>query len=278
MPYAKYTFHVEEATQDVLLAWLSELPFDAFEESVGAIEAYLPPSASMENTNEALDALRAQIEFSVTHEWLPDENWNAVWESNFSPVQVGTFCGIRAEFHPPFENVQYELVIQPKMAFGTGHHETTYMMVAFMENLPFHGKKVLDYGTGTGILALLAAKLGAHTIEAVDIEEASVENCLENAQRNQVEEAIHVLLGDISVVPSSDFDVILANINRNVILDSFQTLHNMLRPSGTLFISGILRSDKEIVFSAAQQQGFTIDSFTERGDWLAAKLSVSAST
>lgn len=276
MSYYKYTFAIDEADQEVLLAWLSELPFEAFEENQGSIQAFLPPNVSLEAIDNVVESLGQTLSFAVSREKLPDQNWNALWESNFTPVQVGGFCGIRAEFHPPFEHVQHELVIQPKMAFGTGHHETTYMMVAYMENVDFSEKRVLDFGCGTGILAILAAKLGAKVLDAVDIEEASVENCGENARRNEVAHAITAYLGDLSAITQSGYDVILANINRNVILDSLPTLHEMLVPGGTLFISGILRSDREMVFSAAEQHGFKIVSFTERGDWLAARLSDSA--
>lgn len=272
MQYQRYHITSAPDLQEVLLAWLSELPFEAFEEQPSALIAYLPPTSDPKEIDQELRVLAEQVPFTFTREELPEQNWNEEWERNFQPVQVGTFCGIRAEFHPPFSGVRYELVIQPKMAFGTGHHETTYMMVAHMESIDFIGKRVLDYGCGTGILAILALQLGATEADGVDIEAASVENSNENALRNGVAMNLRIFEGTLEVVPPGTYDIILANINRNVILDSFPSLFAKLNSGGILLISGILRSDREQVFNAAIQHGFKIDSYTERGEWLAARL------
>lgn len=272
MPYYRYQITSAPDLQEVLLAWLTELPFEAFEEQPEQLIAFLPPASDPNEIDQELQELAQQLPFTFSREVLPDQNWNEEWERNFQPVQVGDFCGIRAEFHPPFSGVRYELVIQPKMAFGTGHHETTYMMVAHMESIDFKGKRVLDYGCGTGILAILALQLGAKEADAVDIEAASVENSNENALRNGVAAHMHIYEGTLEAVPPSQYDIILANINRNVILDSFPSLFAKLNRDGILLISGILRSDREQVFTAAAQHGFKIDSYTERGEWLAARL------
>ncbi|MFM8362612.1 MAG: 50S ribosomal protein L11 methyltransferase [Haliscomenobacter sp.] len=270
MLYYRYIFQADPALAEPLLAWLSELPFEGFEETSDAISGFLPGDADRDVVQQALAEIAEQLPFSYSVEAIPPENWNAVWEQNFQPVQVGAFCGIRAEFHPPFDGVRHELVIQPKMAFGTGHHETTYMVVEYMADVDFHGKRVFDYGCGTGILAILAAKLGAHAIDAVDIESAAVENAIENAGRNGVSYAVYQ--GTLTEVPTSVYDIILANINRNVILDSLSALYNKLPPGGDLIISGILGSDKETIQDAAIAHGFQWISQKAKGNWIAAKL------
>ena len=257
---------------ELLLAWLADFPFDAFQESEEGLLAYLAAGADPKEVEARLAELPEGIGIPYQIELLPDQNWNALWEANFSPVQVGEFCGIRATFHPPFQNVQHELVIQPKMAFGTGHHETTYMMVGLMEDLSFQGSEVFDFGCGTGILAILAAKLGATSVDAVDIEAAAVENTLENARVNQTGDQIAVFHGDLDAVPLRQYDFILANINRNVILATLPALYQRLRNGGTLLISGILDADRETVFEAAREAGFHINLFTGKGTWIAASL------
>ena len=172
---AKYQqFHVttNEALRDILIALFSNLDFDSFEETDSGFVAYMEERILNEQVLSELRAMQDNFAFEFTQTPLEDKNWNAVWESNFAPIQIDEFCGIRADFHPPFEQVQHELLINPKMAFGTGHHETTFMMIQCMEKLNFEQKSVLDYGCGTGILAILAQKLGATDIKGVDIEKA----------------------------------------------------------------------------------------------------------
>ena len=174
---------------------------------------------------------------------------------------------MRADFHPPQPGVKWELVINPKMAFGTGHHETTWQCIAAMEHLPLQGAKVLDYGCGTGILAILASKLGATELEAIDIEEESYHNTVENALANDVHN-ITARCGTLNDVQGRDFDGILANINRNVILDSLPRLKELLRPGGWLLVSGILAADETVIVEAAEQAGFLKNQQTQRGNWL----------
>jgi len=270
MLYYRYIFHTDPALSETLLAWLSELPFEGFEEAPDAVSGFLPGNTDRSALEADLLEIASRLPFSYSVEVIQPENWNAVWEQNFQPVQVGNFCGIRAEFHPAFDEVGHELVIQPKMAFGTGHHETTFMMVEYMESLDFRGKRVFDYGCGTGILAILAAKLGANRIDAVDIEAAACENAHENAVRNGV--SFSVYHGTIAEVPAAVYDIVLANINRNVILDSLSALHQKIASGGDLLISGILGSDQEIVYQAALAQGFQWISQKARGNWIAANL------
>ena len=202
-----------------------------------------------------------------------------LWESNFEPIQIDDFVAVRADFHPPTvdekgnQSVQFDLVINPKMAFGTGHHETTYMMMQLMRDINFEGKKVLDYGCGTGILAILASKLKAEYLEAVDIEAASFENTVENCKINEVQN-VKAFEGTLEVIDASDFDIILANINRNVILDSLFSLKNKLNTEGVLLISGFLKEDETVMKEAVIKNGFKIINTIQRGNWLCMRLNI----
>ena len=190
MNYYKVEINIHDGFRDVLIALMGDLPFDTFMETNNGFEAYIPEKSWTPSISETLNDWRAQFDFEWKREWVEAQNWNEVWESNFEPIKVEDFVGVRADFHAPTEGVVFDLLINPKMAFGTGHHETTYMMMQTMRDLHFEGQNVLDYGCGTGILAILAAKLGATDIEAVDIEDWSFENTLENATINCVGDAI----------------------------------------------------------------------------------------
>ncbi|MDX2135012.1 MAG: 50S ribosomal protein L11 methyltransferase [Saprospiraceae bacterium] len=266
--YWKYTFNTDPDSRDILLALLSEGPFDTFEETENGLDAYMPALA--EHPDALLAALADQWTFSWSRTLIPGQNWNALWESNFQPVQVGRFCGVRAQFHPPFTDVEHELVIHPKMAFGTGHHETTWLCLATLEHLQVEGAHVLDYGCGTGILAILAARLGASHVEAVDIEEESYQNTLENASINGVAERITARCGTLEAVQTGPFDCILANINRNVILDSLPALSALLRPGGRILASGFLEADEPVLRHAVEENHLRWVSHEQRGRWLAA--------
>lgn len=268
MDYWKYTLRTGADTAEILLAYLGEAPFDTFEETPEGLDAYLPASADALQTEQALDELRAQFEFDWEKTFLPGQNWNEVWESNFQPVVVGNFCAVRADFHPPLENVRYELVINPKMAFGTGHHETTWLCLAALERLPVQGAHLLDFGCGTGILAIMAARLGAAQVEAIDIEEEAYRNTLENSAVNGVAAQITARQGVLSDVQGSHFDGVLANINRNVLLDAFPHLADLLKPGGWLLISGILAQDEAAVSAAAEAAGFIKKGLAQRGNWV----------
>ncbi|HRI58815.1 MAG TPA: 50S ribosomal protein L11 methyltransferase [Saprospiraceae bacterium] len=267
MDYWKYILRVNSETSDILVAYLAEAPFDTFEETESGLNAYLPASAGQTVAEQQLLALQEQFDFEWDKTFIPGQNWNEIWESNFPPVIVGDFCAVRADFHEPNPGVQYELIINPKMAFGTGHHETTWQCIAAMEHLPIAGKKILDFGCGTGVLAILASKLGAAEAEAVDIEEESYRNTLENSAVNAVTN-ITARCGALDAVQGRDFDGILANINRNVILDALPSLAALLKPDGWLLVSGILLQDEAIVTEAAGQAGFEKKKRTEKGNWL----------
>jgi ribosomal protein L11 methyltransferase len=265
--YYNYQIKNDTAISEILIAFLSEMSFDAFEEVEDGIDAFILANVNTKETEAALSDLQQSFDFQWTKTLVQHQNWNALWESNFHPVIVEGFCAIRADFHEPFENIPFEIVINPKMAFGTGHHETTYMMMATMQNLDFKHKKVFDYGCGTGILAILAVLLGAEEVEAIDIEEESYWNTVENAQRNGTS-SIKALQGTLPDVEGNDFDIILANINRNVILESLPTLYNKVKEGGFLMISGFLKQDEALLNEHCKTTGFQLQQSMERGKWI----------
>ena len=269
MNYYRFSFSFNDDTDaDILLAMLGNYPFDVFEEESAIIHAFLPGNISPDSLFEDLSVLSQSFPFVYTVENLPEENWNIQWESHLSPISVNDFCYVRADFHPSVTGFKHELVITPRMAFGTGHHETTYMMMEAMENIPFKDTFVFDFGCGTGILAILAVKLGAKKVIALDIEEPAVENAIDNANLNGVMDKIDVFIGDLNAVTLSNQDVILANINRNVILDELPTLKNQLSTSGLLIISGILWSDWDLIMDKASSQGLNLKYKNQKGDWM----------
>lgn len=269
MNYYRFSFSFNDDTDaDILLAMLGNYPFEVFEEESGLINAFLPGNIPPDSLFEDLSVLSQSFPFVYTVENLPEENWNIQWESHFSPISVNDFCCVRADFHPSVTGFKHELVITPRMAFGTGHHETTYMMMEAMENIPFKDTFVFDFGCGTGILAILAVKLGAKKVIALDIEEPAVENAIDNAKLNGVGDYVDVFAGDLKAVSLSGQDVILANINRNVILDELPTLKNQLSPFGLLLISGILWSDWDLIMDKALSQGLNLVSKNQKGDWM----------
>jgi ribosomal protein L11 methyltransferase len=270
MDYFQYTITTDPAQNEVLIAMVSHLPFDTFEESETGFNAYMPASLQSEEHDEELLDLQSQFDFQFQKTLIPGQNWNEIWESNFHPVIVGRFCGIRADFHEPLVGMAHELVINPKMAFGTGHHETTFSVIELMQGIHFEEKTVLDYGCGTGVLAILASKLGAAEAEAVDIEIESFRNTIENSAINGVFN-IQPFHGTLQTVPGSDFDIILANINRNVILDSLDSLYKLLKPEGFLVVSGFVSDDEQLMAEALQKHGFSILETKRKNNWLAMK-------
>jgi ribosomal protein L11 methyltransferase len=269
--YWQYAIQVEPRHAEIILAFLSELPFDTFEETETGFHAYLPETENLPSVEAALADIQTRFPFQYEKSLIAPRNWNAEWEASFQPVKVDNFCGIRADFHPPMQDVKHEIIINPKMAFGTGHHETTYMMIQAMRAQLFRGAKVLDYGCGTGILAILASKLGASMIDGVDIEREAYDNTLENSQINNVDN-IQVYQGTLDVILDAAYDIILANINRNVILDSLPTLAEKMKRNGVLLISGFLQEDLPIMETFAEDFRFTVDERSHRGTWACLKL------
>lgn len=270
MDYIQYNIQTNSEVSEILMAFLGELPFDTFQETDKGFDAFIKKSDHSNEIESEIKNLKNKFNFSFTIEQIGSKNWNEVWESNFQPVLIEGFCGIRADFHPRFKNVQHEIIINPRMAFGTGHHATTYMMMELMQNMDLSNKAILDYGCGTGILAILAKKMGCEDVEGVDIEEPAYLNSIENADRNNAL-GIQFYHGILENVPQRKFDIILANINRNVILDTLPALNKRLNPGGILFTSGFLQQDKEIMFKAQLENGFLPVKHKNIDKWMAAK-------
>lgn len=266
MDYYCYDIKVATSLREIALAFLSELPFDSFEEAEDGLRAYLRKEGSAAEVESKLANIAARLSFSYERRLIPGQNWNELWESNFTPIRVDGYCGVRAHFHPPMEGVRHEIVISPRMAFGTGHHATTYMMLERIAQEQLEGLKVLDYGCGTGILAILAAKMGAAHVDAVDVEPAAYENTLDNARANNAEH-IHAYRGTLEAVSGSGYGCILANINRNVILNSLRALYGKLAPGGVLLVSGILAVDESLVLARAKAVKLRFTGKTRRGEW-----------
>lgn len=264
MNYYKVSITSAPEKRDLIIALLSQSDFNGFEEGDFGFKAYIDESVY---NPEHIQELSDQLDFSFKAKLIPARNWNAIWESNFQPLQIGDFCGIRADFHPPFKNVIHQITINPKMAFGTGHHETTMMMMEVMQNRNFQNKKVLDYGCGTGILAILAAKMGAQPIVAIDYDINSYENTLENCTKNNIEQ-VQTYHGELSLLEQDDFDFILANINRNVILNSLPSLFLKTKQNGQVLISGILHTDQALVTETIEKVGFSIMEVVDKGEWI----------
>ncbi|HEU4471453.1 MAG TPA: 50S ribosomal protein L11 methyltransferase [Flavisolibacter sp.] len=250
-----------EPAQEILISQLAELGAEGFEQTEEVLLAYFPAlDFKSYEVNELLKT------YSFDTSTVEEQNWNEVWESNFQPVVVDDFCAIRAEFHPSFNSVvEHEIVITPKMSFGTGHHATTFMMIRQMRGMDFAGKKVFDFGTGTGILAILAEKLGAIAISAIDVDEWSIRNAGENAERNKCS---HIELALSTEVPAGKFDIILANINRHVILQYLPLLKKALNARGYLLLSGLMTSDEQDVVEACSGLGLQFAQRDERSNWI----------
>lgn len=250
----------------ILPEWL-DFNIESFWEEPGALIAYVPESQWTTELDETFGILMSGKGLPWEKEYVPARNWNAVWETEFDPVRIPEWCLVRAEFHEKESGYLHEILIRPQMAFGTGHHETTYMMLEWLKDLDVTGKNVFDYGCGTGILAILAAKLGANKVLGVDIEEPAIENAQEHAVMNQTPE-IQWALGDLEACPKASYDLVLANINRNVLLDSASALYGIMNYGGDLLLSGILKEDKDTIFGKYQKEGFQIQAFRQRGNWL----------
>ena len=249
--------------QDVLIALLDNAGYEGYEEGAGFLSAFIPQEKFDES---ALSEIESQQQIIAAKEIVKEKNWNEEWEKNFEPVIIGDFCAIRAEFHRPIPGVEHEIIITPKMSFGTGHHATTYLMIRFMQQLDIKGKRLLDFGTGTGILAILADQLGASGVTAIDNDDWSIENALENITVNQCK-AIKLSKAD-NLKELGHFDVILANINRHVILANLLDLKQHLAPGGVLILSGLLPDDAPVIEAKAAENDLRIYEQKKHNNWI----------
>ena len=269
--YIELNAVIEDAElADIVVAELAEFPFESFANEPAMLKAYIPQAAMadcMEQVNALLDR------YGVTHRryvQIESQNWNALWESNFEEVLVADRVAIRAPFHAPHpEFGSLDIVIMPKMSFGTGHHSTTRLMVEMLLGMGVEGRQGLDMGSGTGVLAILAAKLGAATVDAVDIDDMADESCRENAVTNGVAEKVHPILGDVRSVASGKYDFIVANINRNILLRDMPAYVGMLNDGGVLVMSGFLEEDIAAIAERAESLGMAVGRQKRDGGWVA---------
>jgi ribosomal protein L11 methyltransferase len=271
--YIGYTFNVSplQPGSEILIAELGHAGFDSFVETPEGVIAYIQQRHHSKSILEPICILKSkEFKISFNFEIIEQINWNAEWEKNFNPIVVGNQCAIRAPFHDSFD-VKYDIIIEPKMSFGTGHHETTHMMIEYILATDLINKSVLDMGCGTGVLAILAMKKGAINVEAIDIDNWSYLNSLENISRNDCEQ-ITVLQGDVSLLKSQKFDVIIANINRNVLLNDLNTYDSCLNKNGSLFLSGFYDSDCELIKVSCQNLGLKLEKKINRNNWIALKF------
>ncbi|UYQ91562.1 50S ribosomal protein L11 methyltransferase [Chitinophaga horti] len=271
MSHIAITISLPDELKDILIAQLADAEYEGFEETHEQLVAYIPEGLFDE---QALNAVLAPHLLKYTKESIANTNWNAVWESNFEPVQVEGFCGIRADFHAPMgQSVQHEIVITPKMSFGTGHHATTYSMIKLMQDIDFQGKIVFDFGTGTGILAILAEKLGAVKADAIDIDEWAVNNSIENVAANESTK-VAVWQADSLEAINGPYDIVLANINRNILLRFMQDMRRLLPQDGILLLSGFLTEDEAVITKSALDNGFEFERKAQIENWLAMQFKV----
>ncbi|MDF1672460.1 MAG: 50S ribosomal protein L11 methyltransferase [Vicingaceae bacterium] len=256
-----------EIGREVLVAQLSEIGFESFVDKDNGVKAYIQSDDFNENLLQDLWILKNdEFEISYLIKNIEDQNWNKAWEENFEPIDVEGACHIRAPFHNKNESFKYDIIIDPKMSFGTGHHATTYLMAKQILLLDIKGKKVLDMGCGTAVLAILAKQKGATYVEAIDIEEWAYNNSLENIRNNNCDDII-VRFGGAELLGNEKFDIVFANINRNILLTDMHLYANNLIDKGVLLLSGFFRSDVDILVDEAAKNSLSLTFSESKNDW-----------
>ncbi|MFK5878922.1 MAG: 50S ribosomal protein L11 methyltransferase [Flavobacteriaceae bacterium] len=270
--YISYNFTVspKEPTSEILIAELGYAGFESFVDTENGFTGYIQKSEWNENILDSIFVLNND-EFKISYEIeeIEQVNWNKEWEKNFNPIQVDDLVSIRAPFHDA-PDLKYDIVIEPKMSFGTGHHETTHMMVQHLNRLDLVGKKTLDMGCGTGILAIFAEMKGAEPIDAIDIDTWCYENSIENVERNNCEH-ISVYEGDASLLKDKKYDVLIANINRNILLNDMRTYADCLNDNAILLLSGFYKEDIPVIEKEISKYDLKIESVIERNNWVSLK-------
>ncbi len=252
---------------EILTAELADYPFESFTEQKGQLKAYIPQDR-LADCKEDVDELLASYSVEgARYISIETQNWNAQWESNFEVVEVDREILIRAPFHAPNPEFRTEVVIMPKMSFGTGHHATTYLMSQKISQIDIAGKHGLDMGSGTGVLSIIAAKYGAAAIDAIDIDQWADENCRENIVQNGVEAQITPMLGDASLIEGRHYDFVVANINRNILLADMHRYIATLPVGGILLLSGFFVDDIEVLRQKAESLSMHFEGYTEREGW-----------
>lgn len=260
----------EDWLRDILISQLGDAGYDSFIETDTGFEAFIPEKQfSSDAVDDIIMPFEETFNFTISAETVKSQNWNEEWEKNyFQPLAIGSECVVRAPFHKDFPKAKYEIVIEPNMAFGTGHHETTSMMLEYITEEDIEGKNVLDIGCGTGILGILASMMGAAKVTAIDIDEWSVEGAIGNASLNGIGN-MSVQLGDSSLLGSEKFDIILANIQRNVLLADLPVYSKCLNTGGKVFLSGFLIEDIPAIEAKAEETGLGSESFKTKNNWVA---------
>ncbi len=264
MNYIQVEFEVENAgSKEILIALLSQSGYESFEEEEDILKAFIKEDAFNDNS---LHGILKIIPVKYTTTVIPPQNWNAQWESSFEPIVVNDFVAIRAGFHQPIKNVKHEIIITPKMSFGTGHHATTYLMIEQMSALDFTDKTVVDFGTGTAVLSILAEKMGALQIDAIDNDDWSIENSIENLNANNCS---RIKLEKADTISSTKkYDIILANINLNVILANIAAIAEVSKKGTKILLSGFLKADEEVLAEELSKIAATHLGTLQKGEWI----------
>ena len=270
--YLEFNFNISplQPWNEILMAELIEIGFDSFTEEHNGILAYIQKDLFDDKQLQEINMFSNEaVEISYTYQEMPNINWNEEWEKNFEPINVENQVSIRAEFHSN-QNLPHEIIIQPKMSFGTGHHATTYLMIQQMLDMNFENKTVLDMGCGTSVLAIFAKQKGAGKTVAIDIDEWSVENSKENAERNNVD--LDISQGTADNLGAENFDIILANINRNILISDIPTYVSVLNDGGQLLLSGLCFFDVDDILEVCNEQKLTLKRKLQREEWVSLLL------
>lgn len=276
LEYVELSCHVEpvDPWREILIAELADIGFDSFEDLPNGFKAYAFAGAfTIEAISQVFTRFKesGKVRITFDHKVIKSSNWNQVWESNFDPVVLANKCYVRAPFHPPSENFEMEIIIEPKMSFGTGHHETTALMAEWLFETELLNKSALDMGCGTGLLAMIAARRGAKPVFAVDNFIFAYENTIENVERNNLSQ-IKVINGDACSLGKELFDVIIVNITKNVLLKDMERYVAVLKTSGIIFLSGFLKKDRKELINCAEKFGLSFAGEKNKNGWLALKF------
>lgn len=273
MDYIEFKAIIEplEIGREVLIAELANIEFESFVDTDTGLKAYIKQSQFKPEDLNSISILN-NSDFKISFELnsIPDQNWNKTWEESFNPIMVENKCFVRANFHKP-KSVDFDIVINPQMSFGTGHHETTYLMIKQLLNIDLNNMKVLDMGCGTGVLAILAKMKGGSYVEAIDIDEWAYSNTLENIRNNNCEDIV-VEKGGAESISNNKFDCILANINRNILLQDMKKYSSALNDDGLLLLSGFFVSDKTIILKESKKYSLELELEDSKNDWMMLKL------
>lgn len=269
--YLEFKFEIEpvQPAADILAAQLGELGFESFVEAEDGLLAYIDKADYKEGMLNTIGILKGDTKITFSQKAIPQQNWNAKWEADFHPIEVDERCRVRAPFHPA-SGVPFEILIEPKMSFGTGHHETTHMMIRLLLEEEVGGKKVLDMGCGTGVLAILASMKGASPVDAVDIDLWSFENAQENVRLNHQDD-IRVMQGDASILTGKQYDLVLANINKNILMQDIPVYAQTLVKDGVLMLSGFYQEDLDEISERCRDFNLIYQKSEVKNNWVSAK-------